>query len=247
MQWRTPCRLGFLKNRHKNCLRPRRNLRQKLIFSWQKQVLLAEEVQATRGKNALHTAAMAPVGLNASSETIETQVHGPCTGRRQGCAFSGQSTPMSTFDAASHAAALQRFLDAQAPVHAQAMQELERGCKQSHWMWFLFPQPRGLGKSATAQFYGLEDAQEALAYAQHPVLGERLRACTHAMLRHAGKQSATDILGSVDALKFCSCMGVFARLLPVEPVFSQALQAFCGGRTDPKVLDFCAGAAPLKE
>ena len=156
---------------------------------------------------------------------------------------------MSLFDAPSHAPALQRFLDAQAPVYAQALQELERGCKQRHWMWFVFPQPRGLGKSATAQFYGLADAQEALAYAQHPVLGERLRTCTRAMLRHAGRQpaTATAILGSVDALKFCSCMGVFARLLPAEPLFAQALQAFCGGGTDPRVLDFCAGAEPFKE
>ena len=147
----------------------------------------------------------------------------------------------------SQAAALQRFLDAQAGMHAQALEELERGCKQSHWMWFIFPQPRGLGKSATAQFYGLQDAQEALAYAQHPILGERLRACTRAMLRHAGQRSATAILGSVDALKFCSCMEVFARLMPAEPLFAKALQAFCAGRADPRVLDFCAGAALLKE
>ena len=151
------------------------------------------------------------------------------------------------FHPESQAAALQRFLDAQAGMHAQALQELERGCKQSHWMWFIFPQPRGLGKSATAQFYGLQDAQEALAYAQQPILGERLRACTRAMLRHAGQRSATAILGSVDALKFCSCMEVFARLMPAEPLFAKALQAFCAGRADPRVLDFCAGAALLKE
>ncbi len=154
---------------------------------------------------------------------------------------------MSPLNTSSHATALQRFLDAQAPVYAQALQELERGRKQSHWMWFIFPQPRGLGKSATAQFHGLADAQEALAFAQHPVLGERLCTCTRTMLRHAGRQPATAILGSVDALKFCSCMGVFARLLPAQPLFAQALQAFCGGGTDPRVLDFCVGAEPFKE
>ena len=138
---------------------------------------------------------------------------------------------------------LNRFLDAQAPVYAQALQELERGHKQSHWMWFVFPQPRGLGRSATAQFYGFADAQEARAYARHPVLGERLRECTYAKLRHAG-QPASSILGSVDSLKFCSCMTLFGRLLPTEPLFAQALQAFCGGREDPAVLDFCADAAP---
>ncbi len=158
-----------------------------------------------------------------------------------------QPPPTPQPDADGRVAALQRFVNAQAGVYAQALQELERGCKQSHWMWFVFPQPRGLGTSATAQFYGLADAQEALAFAQHPVLGERLRTCTHAMLRHAGQRSATAVLGSVDALKFCSCMHTFARLVPAQPLFAQALQAFCSGGTDPRVLDFCAGAEPLKE
>lgn len=159
--------------------------------------------------------------------------------------FQPPSTP--PHDAVCRVAALQRFVDAQAGVYAQALQELERGCKQSHWMWFIFPQPRGLGTSATAQFYGLADAQEALAYAQHPVLGDRLRTCTHAMLQHAGQRSAAAVLGSVDALKFCSCMHTFARLVPAQPLFAQALQAFCSGGTDPRVLDFCAGAEPFKE
>lgn len=136
---------------------------------------------------------------------------------------------------------LQRFLDAQAPVYTQALRELERGHKQSHWMWFIFPQPRGLGRSSAAQFYGLADAQEALAYAHHPVLGERLRACTRAMLRHAGRP-ASAIVGAVDALKFCSSMSVFASLVPGEALFGQALQVFCAGRKDPAVLAFCAAA-----
>ena len=138
---------------------------------------------------------------------------------------------------------LNRFLDAQAPIYAQALQELQRGHKQSHWMWFVFPQPRGLGRSATAQFYGLVDAQEALAYVRHPVLGARLRECTQAMLPHSNRP-LEDILGPVDSLKFCSCMTLFARLVPAEPLFAQALQAFCGGREDGAVLDFCADAAP---
>ena len=143
-----------------------------------------------------------------------------------------------------HGNALQRFLDAQAPIYTQALQELERGHKQSHWMWFIFPQPRGLGRSATALFYGLADAQEALAFARHPVLGARLRACTQAMLQHAGRP-ASDILGAVDALKFCSCMALFGCLLPGEPLFTQALQAFCAGRQDLAVQGFCASAAVL--
>ena len=88
------------------------------------------------------------------------------------------------------------------------------------------------------------DAQEALAYARHPVLGARLRACTQAMLQHAG-QPASDILGAVDALKFCSCMSLFSLLVPREPLFAEALRAFCGGREDPAVLDFCASNSPL--
>ena len=138
---------------------------------------------------------------------------------------------------------LNRFLDTQAPIYSQALQELQCGQKRSHWMWFIFPQPRGLGRSATAQFYGFADAQEALDYADHPVLGVRLRQCTQAMLLHAGRPAA-GILGTVDALKFCSCMTVFARLLPAEPLFANALQVFCGGREDPAVLDFCASVDP---
>ena len=142
--------------------------------------------------------------------------------------------------------ALQRFLDAQAPIYTQALQELQRGQKRSHWMWFIFPQPRGLGRSTTAQFYGFADAQEALDYARHPVLGARLRVCTQAMLRHTGRP-ATDILGTVDALKFCSCMALFGQLLPGEPLFAKALQAFCGGREDLAVQRFCASAAVVPQ
>lgn len=152
--------------------------------------------------------------------------------------------PMSMSMSVPLSMSLQRFVDAQAPVYVQVLQELQRGRKQSHWMWFVFPQPRGLGRSATAQFYGLADAQEALAYARHPVLGKRLRECTQALLQHRG-QPLGDMLGPVDSLKFCSCMSLFGRLLPDEVLFAQALQAFCGGREDPAVLDFCAaGAAP---
>ena len=92
------------------------------------------------------------------------------------------SMSMSMSMSAPLTMSLQRFVDGQAPVYVQVLQELQRGRKQSHWMWFVFPQPRGLGRSATAQFYGLVDAQEALAYARHPVLGERLRECTRALL-----------------------------------------------------------------
>ena len=139
---------------------------------------------------------------------------------------------------------LQRFVEAQATTFDTALSEMREGRKRSHWMWFIFPQPRGLGRSATAQFYGLANAQEALAYARHPVLGERLRECTRALLQHRG-QPLEDILGPVDSLKFGSCMSLFGRLLPEEALFAQALQAFCGGREDPAVLDFCAPhAAP---
>jgi len=130
---------------------------------------------------------------------------------------------------------LQRFLDAQAPVYATVCAELRAGRKQSHWMWFIFPQLRGLGRSAMAQHYGLVDRAEALAYHRHPVLGARLRACLQLLLAHADR-SAVEILGEIDALKLCSCATLFAAVAPEEPLYAQVLQRFCGGRPDARTL-----------
>lgn len=128
---------------------------------------------------------------------------------------------------------LQRFLDAQAPVYEQVCAELQAGEKQSHWMWFIFPQLRGLGLSATAQHYGIASRQEAQDYLRHPVLGERLRHCMALLLVHRGL-SAQDILGSTDAMKLRSCATLFAAVDANEPVFRQVLDRYYAGAFDER-------------
>ena len=131
---------------------------------------------------------------------------------------------------------LQRFVDAQQAHYEQALNELRSGRKHSHWMWFIFPQLQGLGRSAMAQRYAISGRDEAIAYLQHPLLGARLRACTEAMLEH-GNRSARQILGSPDDLKFHSSMTLFAQAASDPALFEQALQAFFNGRTDPASLE----------
>lgn len=108
---------------------------------------------------------------------------------------------------------LQRFVDAQSGgVYEQALAELLAGTKRSHWMWFTFPQHRDLGRSSTARFFGLSGPTEAAAFAAHPVLGPRLRQCTATVKRHlADGRSLSAILGPVDALKYGSCLAIFAE------------------------------------
>ena len=127
---------------------------------------------------------------------------------------------------------LERFVDAQAGgVHEEALEELRAGRKSSHWMWFVFPQLRGLGRSETARFYGLAGLAEAVAYLAHPLLGARLRAACEAILRAPG--DAPGILGSIDALKLRSSMTLFLRASPSEPLFQAVLDRFYGGEADP--------------
>lgn len=131
---------------------------------------------------------------------------------------------------------LQRFLDAQAPVISTVMAELAAGEKRTHWIWFVFPQLAALGRSGTAKFYGLADLDEARAYLAHPVLGERLRACTRAVLTHRGS-SARAIFGTPDDLKFRSCMTLFRLAAPDEALFGEALAAFYGGEADAMTVE----------
>lgn len=138
---------------------------------------------------------------------------------------------------------LERFILAQQPIYATACQELAAGSKRSHWMWFIFPQLRGLGRSAMAERYGLASAAEAAAYWRHPLLGPRLKACTELMLGNKGR-SAHGILGSPDDMKFHSCMTLFAQDATDEPVFGQALLRFFGGRPDERTLALLAAAGP---
>ena len=130
---------------------------------------------------------------------------------------------------------LERFVRAQAPTYQQALLELRAGEKRSHWMWFVFPQLRGLGLSSMAQFYGIETLDEARAYAAHAVLRPRLLACTEAVLAVEGR-SLRAILGSPDDRKFQSSMTLFREAAPDEPLFRQALDRLCGGRPDERTL-----------
>ena len=130
---------------------------------------------------------------------------------------------------------LDRFVAAQASVHERALAELERGRKESHWMWFVFPQLAGLGRSPMAQRFAIESADEARAYLAHPLLGPRLRRCTEAVLAHRGRQ-AESIFGSVDALKFRSSMTLFDEAADGGGPFAAALAAFYGGERDAATL-----------
>lgn len=131
---------------------------------------------------------------------------------------------------------LQRFLDAQAPVYEAVRTELRAGHKQSHWMWFIFPQLRGLGHSSMAQRYGIASRAEALAYLQHPVLGARLKECMALLLVHQDL-SADEILGDIDAMKLRSCATLFAAVAPQEPVFQQVLAQFYVGQRCHRTLE----------
>lgn len=130
---------------------------------------------------------------------------------------------------------LQRFVDAQAPVYARVLAELRRGEKTSHWMWFIFPQLKGLGHSGMAQRYGIASKAEAEAYLQHPTLGPRLIECARLVNQIEGR-SLYDIFDSPDDMKFCSSMTLFSRAAPGEGAFLEALDKYCGGEPDPRTL-----------
>ncbi|MBI1686825.1 DUF1810 domain-containing protein [Caulobacter hibisci] len=131
---------------------------------------------------------------------------------------------------------LQRFVDAQAATYAAALAELRAGRKRSHWMWFVFPQIAGLGRSSTAQFYAIADLAEARAYLAHPLLGPRLIACIDAILALAG-DDAHAVFGSPDDLKLRSSLTLFAAAAPQEPRFRAALAKYFAGQDDPATLE----------
>ncbi len=136
---------------------------------------------------------------------------------------------------------LQRFVEAQAGVYAQARDELAAGRKRSHWMWFVFPQLRGLGQSPMAHRYGIASRGEAEAYLDHPLLGPRLAECTRLMLAAAEGASALAILGSPDDRKFGSSMTLFAAVAPTSAPFAAALDHFFAGQPDPATLRLLGG------
>ena len=130
---------------------------------------------------------------------------------------------------------LARFLHAQAPVYEEVLVELCEGRKRSHWMWFVFPQLAGLGRSVMAHRYAIGSLGEAAAYLAHPVLGARLRECSGLVLA-VQQRSVHEIFGAPDDLKFRSCMTLFGRADPAEPVFQQCLRKYFGGQGDPQTL-----------
>ena len=136
---------------------------------------------------------------------------------------------------------LQRFIDAQERSFDDAMAELNAGLKQSHWMWFVFPQLDGLGLSPTSKYYAIASLDEARAYLAHPQLGPRLRACVDALLAWAARRTAEQILGSIDAMKLRSSLTLFDRVAP-EDAFGRALDAFFGGTGDERTLALLASA-----
>ncbi len=128
---------------------------------------------------------------------------------------------------------LERFVHAQeqAGTYDRALAELRAGRKASHWMWFVFPQIAGLGRSPMAQRYAIASLAEARAYLAHPVLGPRLRECSRALADLEG-MSAEEVMGAVDAMKLRSSMTLFARADPGEPVFGEVLDRYFGGEPD---------------
>lgn len=130
---------------------------------------------------------------------------------------------------------LQRFVEAQESVIDGVYAELRSGRKRGHWMWFIFPQLRGLGRTSTSQTYGVSSLDEAVAYLRHSVLGQRLIECTKLVIAVDGR-SAEEIFGDIDAMKFRSCMTLFAKAAPENPIFVEALKKYYRGEFDALTL-----------
>lgn len=130
---------------------------------------------------------------------------------------------------------LERFIKAQQRDFENALSEIKRGRKQSHWMWYIFPQIQGLGFSETSKYYAIKDSDEAEAYFRHPILGARLITICTALLASLGND-ANKIFGSPDDLKLKSSMTLFASLNNTNPIFSHVLDKFFGGTKDDKTL-----------
>ena len=134
---------------------------------------------------------------------------------------------------------LERYIKAQAPVYARALDELKRGHKQSHWMWYVFPQIAGLGHSAMSHTYAIQSLEEAREYLAHPLLGARLRDCCKTLMAMEG-HTAHEIFRSPDDLKFRSCLTLFAQAAPEETIFRDLLQKYFGGKADLATLELLA-------
>jgi uncharacterized protein (DUF1810 family) len=140
------------------------------------------------------------------------------------------------------AARLTEFVAAQEPVYEEVVRELAAGRKQSHWMWFIFPQLAGLGFSSMARKFGIASLDEARSYLDDLVLGQRLRECTRLMLA-VPHDNVSGVLGYPDDLKFRSCMTLFAAAAPEESLFDEALAKFFGGERDRRTLELLEQAS----
>lgn len=134
---------------------------------------------------------------------------------------------------------LDRFVAAQEGIYDKALSEIRRGRKTSHWMWFIFPQMRGLGKSAMAQRYAIGSLEEARQYLRHPVLGSRLKQCVAALQDLVGP-TAEEVFGPIDAIKLRSCLTLFSEAAPTEGIFSAALERWFRGMRDEQTLKLLA-------
>ena len=130
---------------------------------------------------------------------------------------------------------LDRFLDAQRGDYAAALAEVRRGRKTSHWMWYIFPQIAGLGQSSTARYYSIRDLEEAREYYAHPVLGQRLREISGALLELRSSDPVA-VFGGIDSMKLKSSMTLFALAAPDDPLFQQVLDKYYGGEQDALTL-----------
>ena len=131
---------------------------------------------------------------------------------------------------------LEKYLSAQKRDYDDALYEIRGGRKRSHWIWYIFPQLDGLGFSPTAQYYGLQDLEQAKDYFAHPVLGPRLVEISRALLELPGSDP-TAVMGYPDDLKLCSCMTLFELAAPEQPVFVRVLEKFYAGHRDRRTLE----------
>lgn len=130
---------------------------------------------------------------------------------------------------------LKRFLDPQNETHQHALAEIKRGRKTSHWMWYIFPQLKGLGRSEAANFYGIKDLEEATAYLAHPILGKNLLEIAQVLLDLEGR-TANQIFGTPDDLKLKSCLTLFAGIKNASPIFNEVLLKYFDGKPDALTL-----------
>lgn len=130
---------------------------------------------------------------------------------------------------------LERFITAQARSYETALSEIRNGRKQTHWMWYIFPQLKGLGKSQTADYYAIRDIREATAYLHHPTLGRNLVKITKLLLATSGR-TAAQIFGDPDDLKLRSSMTLFCKVRDTSPIFAQVLNKYFDGRPDLRTL-----------